>query len=440
MSLKNNTSEFYCLFYCLLFIVSACSTTKINNTNLGYGWSKNMVNTAKFRKNALTSYRQYQFTAFYDENGYVILGKRKTNSNHWETVKTSYKGKCSDAHNVICIVIDGEGYLHVSWDHHNSKLRYAKGMAPLSLVLGEEQSMTGVEELKVTYPEFYNLPNGNLLFFYRSGASGKGNMLINSYDLKSKKWSQIQQNLLNGEKERNAYWQACIDNKGVIHLSWVWRESGNVSTNHDLCYARSKDGGITWEKSTGESYKLPITAATAEYAWEIPQNSSLINQTTMTTDKNGNPYIGTYWSENGVPQYQIVYQKDGKWKKENTGFRKLTFNLGGNGSKNIPISRPDVLIEDIGKSLSLYILFCDEERGSKISLAYRNLNENSVWKFKDLTTTSVNQWEPNYDLNLWKANRKLHIFTQEVTQIDSEGLANKLPTMISVLELNKLPK
>ncbi|TDD94219.1 neuraminidase [Flavobacterium cellulosilyticum] len=438
MKKKNIYNRFlYCLIICSF---SACSTHKIVQTNVGYGWSNNSVNTVKFRKNALTTFKQFQFTAYYDENGFLILGKRKSNSKNWKTVQTAYKGNSSDAHNTISIAIDGDGYLHVSWDHHNTKLRYAKGAAPLSLELGEEQAMTGIEEQKVTYPEFYNLPNGNLLFFYRSGASGKGNMVIDSYDVKSKKWVQLQQNLLDGEEQRSAYWQSCIDDKGVIHLSWVWRESWDVYTNHDLCYARSKDGGITWEKSTGTKYTLPITAATAEYAWKIPQKSSLINQTAMTADKNGNPYIVSYWSENEIPQFQIVYLNNGNWKKENTGFRKTAFYLGGGGTKQIPISRPDIFIDDKGKQTTLYLLFRDEERGNKISLAYKNLNEIFNWNITDLTPNSIGQWEPNYDLNLWKTDRKLNIFSQEVTQIDGEGVAKLQPTMIRIVELKNLPK
>jgi BNR repeat-containing family member len=441
MKLISLYTKFYYLIYGIVFILSACNANKIKQTNVGYGWSNNKVNTVKFRKNALTSYKQYQFTAYYDADGYLVVGKRKTNSNHWQTVKTPYRGNSKDAHNAISIAVDGDGYLHVSWDHHNSRLRYAKGISPLSLTLGKEEPMTGIEELKVTYPEFYNFPNGNLLFFYRSGFSGRGNIVINSYDVNSKKWSQLCKNLLDGEHQRNAYWQSCIDDKYIIHLSWVWRESGDVSTNHDLCYARSKDGGITWEKSTGEKYVLPITAATSEYAWRIPQKSSLINQTAMTADKNGNPYIVTYWSENEIPQYQIVYLNDGFWKKENTSFRSIPFYLGGGGTKKIPISRPDILIYDKGKQLLLYILFTDEERGNFVSLAYRNLNIKSNWKITNLTTTSVGQWEPNYDLALWKKNHKLHIFTQDVTQVDGEDIANIKPTMIHITELNsKLPK
>jgi hypothetical protein len=95
----------------------------------------------------------------------------------------------------------------------------------------------------------------------------------------------LQNNLIDGQNKRNAYWQTCIDEKGTIHVSWVWRETPDVSSNHDMCYACSKDGGITWQKSTGEKYTLPITAATAEYAVRIPQKSELINQTSMATER-----------------------------------------------------------------------------------------------------------------------------------------------------------
>jgi hypothetical protein len=43
--------------------------------------------------------------------------------------------------------------------------------------------MTGETEKSVSYPEFYRMPNGNLLFFYRNGASGKGNLVVKSYDI-----------------------------------------------------------------------------------------------------------------------------------------------------------------------------------------------------------------------------------------------------------------
>ena len=62
------------------------------------------------------------------------------------------------------------------------------------------------DEQSVTYPEFYRKSNGNLVFVYRDGSSGNGDCVVNEYDLKTKQWSRIQSNLLDGQKHRNAYW------------------------------------------------------------------------------------------------------------------------------------------------------------------------------------------------------------------------------------------
>ena len=116
-------------------------------------------------------------------------------------------------------MVDGEGYLHVSFDHHGHKLNYCRSIAPGSLELGDKMPMTGVDEGNVTYPEFYPLTDGDLLFVYRSGSSGRGNLVMNRYSLKDHKWARVQDVLIDGEDKRNAYWQLYVDEKGTIHLS-----------------------------------------------------------------------------------------------------------------------------------------------------------------------------------------------------------------------------
>jgi hypothetical protein len=98
-----------------------------------------------------------------------------------------------------------------------------------------------------------------LIFLYRDGSSGNGNLVMNRYDVKTAKWFRVQRNMIDGESTRNAYWQAFVDQQGTIHLSWVWRETPDVISNHDVCYAKSIDKGKTWQKTTGEKYRLPIT-------------------------------------------------------------------------------------------------------------------------------------------------------------------------------------
>jgi hypothetical protein len=330
----------------------------------------------------------------------------------------------------------------VAWGHHNQPLNYATGIAPGSLSLSVQKSMTGAGESRVSYPEFYRLPNGDLLFLYRDGASGNGNLVLNRYSVSTKKWVSVQNRLIDGEGKRNAYWQMAIDTRGTIHLSWVWRESPDVASNHDMCYARSKDGGLTWETSTGEKYALPITAATAEYACKIPQRSELINQTAMFADDNGNPFIATYWRDEGqtAPQYHLIYKSAGKWQTSNLGFRKTAFSLGGVGTKNIPVSRPQIIAWKQGKSMAAALIFRDEERGDKVSVALTHDLNSSKWQVSDLSAASVGAWEPTYDTELWKDKKVLNLFVQKVVQVDGEGQANIPPQPVQVLEWKPVNK
>jgi hypothetical protein len=400
------------------------------------GWANNSVNAVIFRKNSLVSFRDTQFIAYYDADRYVVIGKRKIGTAQWQLQKTAYQGNSADAHNAISIMVDGHGFLHMAWDHHNHPLRYVKSIAPGALELTGKMDMTGANESNVSYPEFYRVNNGNLLFLYRDGRSGGGNLVINHYDINTKKWAQFHSNLVDGSGERNAYWQAFIDVQGTVHLSWVWRETPDVASNHDICYARSKDEGRTWERSNGDNYALPITAKTAEYAWRVPENRELINQTSMYADENGYPYIATYWREpnSDIPQYHLVYRTSKGWKEHQFYFRKTGFSLSGEGTKRIPVSRPQVLIGGEGKRLGALIIFRDEERGSKASAIVMRSVKNHRYKIIDLTARSLGAWEPTYDTELWKEEKLLHLFVQNVEQVDGEG-QGKLPAqLIQVLE------
>jgi hypothetical protein len=435
--------KLYRLKYQLLLYILLCGTVpamaqtgKVVTSTIGLGWANNSVNTVVFRKNSLVTFKGEQYAAYYNNGQVLVLAKRKSGSVNWQVAATQYKADAADAHKDISIMVDGAGYLHVAWGHHNQALNYAKSIKPGSLVLSAQQNMTGVNENKVSYPEFYRLPGGDLLFVYRDGGSGNGNLIMNRYSIASQKWVNIQQNLIDGEGKRNAYWQMCIDEKGTIHISWVWRESPDVASNHDMCYARSNDGGLTWEKSTGEKYTLPINAANAEYAYKIPQHSELINQTSMFADDKGNPFIATYWrdSSSSIPQYHIVFKTGDSWRYADLGFRKTAFSLGGTGTKRIPTSRPQIIAWNKGGKQSAAIIFRDTERGDKVSMAVNSDLQNGNWQVSDLTAASVGEWEPTYDTELWKDKKILSLFVQRVTQVDGEGKASIAPTKVQVLD------
>lgn len=298
--------------------------------------------------------------------------------------------------------------------------------------------MTGKVERNVTYPQFYKMSNGDLLFVYRDGSSGNGNIVLNRYNLKLKQWRQVHENLIDGEGERNAYWQMFLDENDVLHMSWVWRETGDVATNHDMAYARSYDGGETWQTSEGKSYSLPINAENAEYAMRIPQGSDLINQTSMTADEKTNPYIATYFQETDdeAPHVYIIYNDGLKWDHLKVDKRSMDFDLSGGGTRSIPISRPVILYSNQTGSPKLHVIYRDEEYDDNACMKTVCLDKKDKWETTILTENGLDRWEPTFDTELWKQSKTLNLFIQKVGQGSGEKAVQMPPTIIRILELD----
>jgi hypothetical protein len=407
---------------------------RVSISELGLGWARSSVNAVVFRTASIASHGSAQYAAYYDDSAHVVLAMRRIGSPHWTVVRTSYTNDVTDAHNAIAIAVDGSGVLHVAWAEHNKDLHYARAVRAGSLTLGPAEPMTGRREARVTYPQFYTLPGGDLLFVYRDGQSGRGDVLLDRYDVRARAWRVLHHPLIAGEGRRNAYVnQLAIDAHGGWHLSWVWRESPDVATNHDVLYAYSADEGRSWRRSSGEAYTLPIVASSAEVAWAVPQGSELINQTSAATDPRDRPLIATYWRDTAseVPQLRIVWHDGMRWRSSRVGDRTLAFRLSGGGTKRIPLSRPQVLVARTGEVL---VVYRDEERGGGITVARSRGPALDRWTVADLWPFAMGQWEPTYDLDRWRRERRLSLFVQRVGQGDGESLEDIGPQRVSVLD------
>ena len=426
------------IFFSLLAVSAIAARAwqpQLHESAIGPAYAATSVNTAIFRANPLATHDSTQYACYYDPQGRVTLAMRRLGTDVWRICPTPYSGHPDDAHNVISIGVDGVGTLHMAFDHHGHPLHYCRAEAAAPAAVGPLMPMTGLQgEDNVTYPEFHRLPDGDLLFVFRSGASGRGDMVINRYITSERRWVRVHDVLLDGENERSAYWQMHVDAAGTIHLSWVWRESWIVETNHDICYARSRDGGVTWERSDGSPYALPVTMATAEVACAVPQNSELINQCSMSADAEGHPMIAAYWrdSSDSVPRYRLVEHDGRSWRTSVVTDRSTPFSLKGGGTKMIPVSRPRV-VADTSTGAVVY-LFRDAERGSRVSAALRR-SKNAPWEIADLTDYSVDAWEPAIDSGLWSSEQTLHIYVQRAGQGDGERTTSTPPQTARVLEL-----
>lgn len=385
-------------------------------------WAGSSVNAVADQHHTLFSDGATQYAAFYGADGRLVLARRNLTDDRWEARATPYTGNVADAHNTAAIVVDGAGYLHVAWDHHASPLNYARGVVPGSLELGPRTPMTGSREQSVTYPSFFRLPGGDLLFLYRDGRSGRGNVVLNRYDTKARAWRQVHANLVDGEGARSAYLGATLDNRGTLHLAWNWRDTPDVATNHDLCYARSDDGGETWTTSAGAPLALPVTAARAEYAARIPRNRNLMNPPSIAADQDGRPYLTTYWSPPGsdVPRFHLVRHDGARWHVTPAGRRTTAFSLQGTGTRRPPISRAIVLTRRRGNADAVYLVHRDDERGGRVMVLSADDVRAPRWRTRALSEDGLGAWEPSIDPVRWQASGEIHLLVQAVAQRDGD--------------------
>jgi hypothetical protein len=199
-------------------------------------------------------------------------------------------------------------------------------------------------------------------------------------------------------------------------------------------YAKSLDGGKTWLSSKNEVYSIPMNLENTQPILVIPQKSELINSTSMATDVKGRPYIATYWraSNTTIPQYQIIYFDGKEWQIKQVSDRKTPFSLSGSGTKKIPISRPQIVVN----KKTIMVIFRDEERGNKVSVATTKDIQKGNWTIRDINNEDVGQWEPSYDTELWKNKKKLNLFVLKTGQGDGEKTEKIAPQMVKIIAFN----
>lgn len=402
---------------------------------LGPAFAATKVNTPIFRHHSLTSDGGKQFAAYYGPDANIVLADRTLPNGDWTTRSTSWKGNVADAHNSISLGVSPDGVVHMSYDHHGYPLRYRRSKLPLDLAtLGSTETMTGVREDRVTYPQFVSLPGDKFLFFYRDGSSGDGHMCVNSYSTTSSAWEPFHRPLITGEGEYNPYWcRPAVGSDGTIHLFYAWRRTSDASTNQKLSYARSRDGGHTWENSHGEPYRLPITIETVEVIDPVGEGNNLSNQDSSEADTQGRPHVVYRKNDtSGILQYFHRWHDGSEWRESQVSSFTEKFDMQGAGTLRDPISRPNLLID---RQDNVYVLYRDARRQGWPRVVKLKPPEYQAVGDWVLLEQDMKQWEPTYDIARWKREEVLDLWLLSSDQGDRETLTDAPPAPARVLEL-----
>lgn len=270
-----------------------------------------------------------QYIAYYESTGTynqqnIALGRRNLNGGHpaaagaWETFRfADYVQRTQDSHNTISLAVSSDGRIHLSYDHHDVPLNYRVSGRAVALDPAAVSSSSWSAALfgptlhalpgagsgpwrPVTYPRFERA-GPDLLFELRIGSSGSGDSYLYRYrpgagDDAAGSWAPVGRYIqgsgnnayINGIDFTAAADDAKGSNATLLQVSWTWRETPDVVTNHDLCYARSADGGRTWRSSGGDTIGATIAPRSPGITvFAIPQNSGILNQEAQAADGAG---------------------------------------------------------------------------------------------------------------------------------------------------------
>jgi hypothetical protein len=283
---------------------------------------------------------KYQFVTYYDNDRNLSVAGRELTSNTWIInqlpVKTDWN---TGQHHSIAFEIDKEGYLHVSAAMHGIPLIYYKSTSPYDVKsIVKVDSMVGSNEASVTYPVFIKDKTGELIFTYRDGVSGNGIQIYNKFDTKSAKWTRLMDKpLLDGLGSKSAYMYTNAPIKGSdgrFHLLFLWRDSADCVTCHDLSYMVSDDL-VNWKTIDGKPVTLPVTPNNKEVVVDpVGIKSGLINLCWSIGFDNKNLPILTYhkYDSNNNSQLYNARFENGKWNTVQATNWNYKWNFGGIGA------------------------------------------------------------------------------------------------------------
>ena len=290
------------------------SDALLYNSGATYGRA---VNGLSFQTETIMTVGDYQYATWY-HNGYdqdIYLGRRLLTGSTWQIMDTGedMDNTTSDAHNVISMGISGDGAIHLSYDHHNNTLRYmntgsgaADGAAWNSGIFNSERhslNAGGSTVYDVTYPRFITDPTtGNMHFVFRTGYSGNGDMQMATYNDGTGLWNAHHEWNDGTSANVNPYLNGFdVDSSGRIHTTWTYRPSAG-SSNYDIMYAYSDDGGSTWRNNNGASLGTRIEPSDSDLIiddgnpgngllGEVGLDSSLMNQQAQAVDLDGRVHV-----------------------------------------------------------------------------------------------------------------------------------------------------
>lgn len=400
-----------------------------------------------------------QYAAWWDSHQNPVIGKRVMPDGLWSTYDLAgipgnplFAPLPPDGHNSLAIGIDADGRIHVAGNMHDVPLRYVRSTNPDDITQWTVGSMVGTNETSVTYPQFVRV-GSTLLFFYRDGGAGNGDMFINRWT--GTAWVRVV-TIATGAGltpvQSPYFCQPAVGQDGSLHVFAVWRVGASFTGTHDICHMKSVDNGVTWTSITGTPLTLPVaapgstggTGSIMPIALAVTAGlRGLINQTGAGIDAAGRPHMATwmYSADNNTANtfdLHHVYWDGAAWVDE------IVRSVTGRSGNTIGIARPAVVCTRDGRTLILWRNNSDNVLGSE-GLFVTDVSPAPIRRSATFTLVNaeLGGYEPSFDIDAARELNQLHMLVtptfRDPNQITGDEIWSAQWGAIVSLDLTQLP-
>lgn len=279
-----------------------------------------------FIQDNLWSTAHEQYAVWVADDGTPYVGRRPRGDDRWQVVNlAALPGNplgaptADDEHNVYVVAADSLGFVHVIGNMHSAPLRYIRSKEPGDIHAWERATVDG-RAARATYPRLVGLPDGTLLFWRREGRDDRGSILLDALAPGERRWRHVGTVLAGEATDEGPYLHhvAVDPRSGAVHLLFEWRREAGKRGNNDVGYARSRDGGRSWETSGGHPVATPMAHDTAETVIDTPPaGSGLMNSGGLAVDAEGRPHgVVVFHPDGGRRTIEHVWFDGASWRRE----------------------------------------------------------------------------------------------------------------------------
>ncbi|MDD4870053.1 MAG: BNR-4 repeat-containing protein [Kiritimatiellae bacterium] len=224
-----------------------------------------------------------------------------------------------DAHRNPTLLVDEQGYLYVFYGAHGHPTHVVKSVEPYRI--DQWRKMVDIDDPKTSYPQPWQLRGGELFVSFRLPPQGW--CFRRSTD-GAQSWEPAKVLI---QFAGHAIYAITVAENGSyprkVHITWSrlgGGTPGEIATKHlwarryNVYYAYSDDTGVTWKRSDGTPYKLPIDEEHAEKLYDSGEHGVWLKD--IQLDPQGRPLILFIDSEckTFTGKWKVARQQTGCWQ------------------------------------------------------------------------------------------------------------------------------